>query len=429
MEKSQPFVIPAGVTFHVGDAGLIIENAGDVVLHTTFGRPLARVVSLEGDVVLHGAVTAGALSAGGSVRVNGSLTADSVQAVGAIAVSGEATVGSARSGGDLVVGGALVAESLDVGGGLTGGGDVRASDIKAGNDVSVRGALSARRGTFAGSASVTGGLTSDILSVVGLVSVGGVVSVGTVRAGDIDFSGEMVTARGLQARNSIHIGPGRVQIDAMIASEVRVDARTSGRATIIESQNDLGTNSIKGGFRLADYAEMFGDPAAYLSDRGLTAPGDAGAAPSPSPSPAPAPQFAPVGRAESVAESVAAGVYATEAAEPVVVEAVSADDADLDEAEPELVEVEPVSPAESHPLHDELVDAVEKIIERYADTERPPAVDHLRALILRQAYDEVRAEITTIWSDLVKFHQKRGLRIQHQVTTTFNTINTLVKKM
>ena len=427
MEKSQPFVIPAGVTFHVGDAGLIIENAGDVVLHTTFGRPLARVVSLEGDVVLHGAVSAGALSAGGSVRVNGSLTADSVQAVGAIAVSGEATVGAARSGGDLVVGGALVAESLDVGGGLTGGGDVRASDIKAGNDVSVRGALSARRGTFAGSASVTGGLTSDILSVVGLVSVGGVVSVGTVRAGDIDFSGEMVTARGLQARNSIHIGPGRVQIDAMIASEVRVDARTSGRATIIESQNDLGTNSIKGGFRLADYAEMFGDPAAYLSDRGLTAPGDAGAAPAPSP--APAPQFAPVGRAEPVAEPVAAVVYATEVSVPVVVEAVSADDADLDEAEPELVEVEPVSPAESHPLHDELVDAVEKIIERYAETERPPAVDHLRALILRQAYDEVRAEITTIWSDLVKFHQKRGLRIQHQVTTTFNTINTLVKKM
>ena len=427
MEKSQPFVIPAGVTFHVGDAGLIIENAGDVVLHTTFGRPLARVVSLEGDVVLHGTVTAGALSAGGSVRVNGSLTADSVQAVGAIAVSGEATVGSARSGGDLVVGGALVAESLDVGGGLTGGGDVRASDIKAGNDVSVRGALSARRGTFAGSASVTGGLTSDILSVVGLVSVGGVVSVGTVRAGDIDFSGEMVTARGLQARNSIHIGPGRVQIDAMIASEVRVDARTSGRATIIESQNDLGTNSIKGGFRLADYAEMFGDPAAYLSDRGLTAPGDAGAAPAPSP--APAPQFAPVGRAEPVAEPVAAVVYATEVSAPMVVEAVSADDADLDEAEPELVEVEPVSPAESHPLHDELVDAVEKIIERYAETERPPAVDHLRALILRQAYDEVRAEITTIWSDLVKFHQKRGLRIQHQVTTTFNTINTLVKKM
>ena len=435
MEKSQPFVIPAGVTFHVGDAGLIIENAGDVVLHTTFGRPLARVVSLEGDVVLHGTVTAGALSAGGSVRVNGSLTADSVQAVGAIAVSGEATVGSARSGGDLVVGGALVAESLDVGGGLTGGGDVRASDIKAGNDVSVRGALSARRGTFAGSASVTGGLTSDILSVVGLVSVGGVVSVGTVRAGDIDFSGEMVTARGLQARNSIHIGPGRVQIDAMIASEVRVDARTSGRATIIESQNDLGTNSIKGGFRLADYAEMFGDPAAYLSDRGLTAPGDAGAAPSSAP--APAPQFAPVVRAEPVAEpvaeSVAAVVYAKEVSEPVVVEAVSADDeneaTNLDEAEPELVEVEPVSPSESHPLHDELVDAVEKIIERYADTERPPAVDHLRALILRQAYDEVRAEITTIWSDLVKFHQKRGLRIQHQVTTTFNTINTLVKKM
>lgn len=455
MEKSQPFVIPAGVTFQVGDAGLIIENAGDVVLHTTFGRPLARVVSLEGDVVLHGAVTAGALSAGGSVRVNGALTADSVQAVGAIAVSGDATVGTARSGGDMVVGGALAAESLDLGGGLTAGGDVKAADFKAGNDVSVRGSLSARRGTFTGSASVTGGLSSDMLSVVGLVSVGGAVTVGTVRAGDIAFTGETVTARGLQARNSIHIGPGRVQIDAMIASEVRVDARTSGRSTIIESQNDLGTNAVKGGFRLADYAEMFGDPAPYLADRGLTAPGDAWpvqaaasappAAPQPSAAPQPAaapqpslppvPQFSPVVAAAVVRVEAAAAAPATPVPidEPVTVEAVAAE-SDEDEpaeleGEPELIEVEPTPVPTVHPLHDELVESVEKIVERYADAELPPAVEHLRALIARQGYDEVRSEITTIWSDLVKFHQKRGLRIQHQVTTTFNAINALVKKM
>jgi hypothetical protein len=376
-----------------------------------------------------------------------------VQAVGAIAVSGDAALGSARSGGDMVVGGGLVAESLDLGGGLTAGADVRAGDFNAGNDVSVRGTLSARRGTFAGSASITGGLNSDMLNVVGLVSAGGAVTVGTVRAGDIAFTGESVTARGLQARNSIQIGPGRVQIDAIIAHEVRVDARTSGRATIIESQNDLGTNAVKGGFRLADYAEMFGDPAAYLADRGLTAPGEAWPAPSaPSAPPAapqasvaaapaavvpPAPQFSPVVAAPvvRVAPSTPAVVEASpvKAAEPVIVEAVSAESdedepVDLD-GEPEPVDVEPVAAPAAHPLHDELVESVEKIVERYADAELPPAVEHLRSLIARQGYDEVRAEITTIWSDLVKFHQKRGLRIQHQVTTTFNTINALVKKM
>ena len=45
-----------------------------------------------------------------------------------------------------------------------------------------------------------------------------------------------------------------------------------------------------------------------------------------------------------------------------------------------------------------------------------------------QLTDEV-TDITNIWHQLLKFHQKRGLRIQPQVTTTFNTINTLVRKI
>ena len=97
------------------------------------------------------------------------------------------------------------------------------------------------------------------------------------------------------------------------------------------------------------------------------------------------------------------------------------------------VEDEPAGPAASnvpeHPLHPQLMDAVSKILECYGGAEVPPAVIHLRTLIDTHEYDQVRAEITTIWSDLLKFHQKKGMRIQHQVTTTFNTINSLVKKM
>ena len=91
---------------------------------------------------------------------------------------------------------------------------------------------------------------------------------------------------------------------------------------------------------------------------------------------------------------------------------------------------EPSAPAvQEHPLHKQLVEAVTKITESYADAEVPPAVTHLMSLIQNRSYEQVRAEITTIWSDLLKYHQKKGLRIQHQVTTTFNTINSLVKKM
>ena len=82
-----------------------------------------------------------------------------------------------------------------------------------------------------------------------------------------------------------------------------------------------------------------------------------------------------------------------------------------------------------HPLHGQLMEAVTKILECYGGAEVPPAVNHLRGLIEQHHYEQVRGEITTIWSDLLKFHQKKGMRIQHQVTTTFNTINSLVKKM
>lgn len=468
MEKLQPFIIPATVTFQVSDAGLIIENAGDVVLHTTFGRPLSRVVSQSGDIELHGAITAGSLVAAGSIRVIGSLTAESIQAGGGITTSQGATLGTLRAGGDVAVGGALVATSIDAGGGLSAQGDVSVEDLKTMGDVNVNGGLNARRAEVAGAVRAKGALGSDSFQAAGAVLVSGAVQVGTVRAGDIEFSGELITARGLQARNAIRLGAGKIQIDAMIANEVHVDARTAGRATIIESQNDLGTNSIKGGFRLADYAEMFGDPAGYLRERGLTAPGEAWvgptatgrAAPSAPASVAPArsavpaaadvpvaaapvaattPVVAPVTAPTPVAAPASVNVPAPERVsdaratlprEPVLPAA--AVSVEAEEIEPEPIEPDeptPASTAAVHPLHDQLVEAVHKIAERYGESELPPAVARLRDLIDERAYDSVRGEITSIWSDLVKFHQKHGLRIQHQVTTTFNTINSLVKKM
>ena len=89
----------------------------------------------------------------------------------------------------------------------------------------------------------------------------------------------------------------------------------------------------------------------------------------------------------------------------------------------------PAQQPPEHPLHGQLLEAVNRISDSYGDSQLPPAVAHLQGLIETRSYDRIRAEITTIWSDLLKFHQKKGMRIQHQVTTTFNTVNSLVKKM
>ena len=36
--------------------------------------------------------------------------------------------------------------------------------------------------------------------------------------------------------------------------------------------------------------------------------------------------------------------------------------------------------------------------------------------------------LTPIWNDLIRFHQKRNLRVAHKVTIKFNALNSLVRK-
>lgn len=403
MEKPPAFVVPAGVVFQITDDGVHIENQGDIVLHTDFGRTLTRVVSHGGSVELHGSATAGTLSAHGGVTVTGALTAEQVEAGGDVQIGGAGAVRKLVAGGALSIGGAA------------SGSHHEGASVQVGGDAHV-----------------------DQVRGAGAVQIAGAFGGGTVRGGDVQLGGA-VTARGIQGARSVRIGAGKVQIDAVIAPEVHLDARTSGRITVVESQNEVGPNAVKGGFRLADYEEMFGNPEQFLADRGLhtldgSAPPPAAPAPtkkarSEPPPPPPPPEPAPV-----VAEPapVAPPPDPVDDAPTVVTDAPAPTPTPV-QMEIDEVEEEPSAPAGTtvpeHPLHPQLMDAVTKILDCYGGAEVPPAVLHLRTLIDTHEYDQVRAEITTIWSDLLKFHQKKGMRIQHQVTTTFNTINSLVKKM
>ncbi|MDP2312540.1 MAG: hypothetical protein Q8P41_06510 [Pseudomonadota bacterium] len=425
MNKPQPFVVPAGVNFQITDQGVVIENEGDIVLHTNFGRTLTRIVSTAGSITIHAPVSGGILHAAGDVAIHGDTQVDELRAGGHVTVAGSAQVGALSSGGHVAIQGSATGATLDA----------------------------------AGDVGVAGTLTVGTVRAGGTVEIAGAVKADTLHAAVLRFSGGTLTARGIQGASAVYIGAAKLQVDAILAPEVHLDPHTSGRATVIESQNDLGQNAIKGGFRLADYAEMFGDPTSFLSDRGLSPLGSAApvAAPVPAPVrtavPAPIavalgePEPAPVDAAPAVEPEVATGPAPLEPIEDDTAVEIEAEDAPAsDEDQPNVQEVEgdpatvqaeslPVEEASvgnippEHPLHKQLVDAVTRISESYADAELPPAVNHLMSLIETRSYDQVRAEITAIWSDLLKYHQKKGLRIQHQVTTTFNTINSLVKKM
>lgn len=461
MSKPKPFVVPEGVVFLVQDDGVVIENAGDIVLHTNFGRPLKSIVSHEGSVEIHAPVTGGVVRAHGAIALHGDAAVDLLASGGDVSVHGAASAARVQAGGSVTVTGNATAQQVDAGGSVTVGGDAAVKRIGAGGGVAV-----------------SGSTTVDHLATGGDVHLRGAVTAGTVVGGTIRLDGGAITAKGLQGSRAVHVGAAKLAVDAIIAPEVHVDPKTAGRVTVVESQNELGPNAIKGGFRLADYAEMFGDPQAFLRDRGLVGLGETPAAPPPAPAVEAAPSnVVTLPPPVVAAEEEEAAPVATVAVEEEPVETEQAEEEEEEDAslaaavihvgmgthagvavavapieEPEPVEPEPVDAAEEdagevmatapsapseespqlppeHPLHGQLVEAVARIIECYGQNELPPAVSHLHELIETRTYDKVRGEITSIWSDLLKYHQKKGMRIQHQVTTTFNTINSLVKKM
>ena len=76
-----------------------------------------------------------------------------------------------------------------------------------------------------------------------------------------------------------------------------------------------------------------------------------------------------------------------------------------------------------------MVDTLGRITRCYSDAEVPPPVSRLEDLVSNKAYTEIRTDITDIWNQLIKYHQSKGLRMQSQVTTTFNAINNIIRKM
>jgi hypothetical protein len=118
------------------------------------------------------------------------------------------------------------------------------------------------------------------------------------------------------------------------------------------------------------------------------------------------------------------------AAQPPLPDDPSADPGMAPPADAEAaVEAAPAPAGATSPIARELLDTVDRIVVCYENSDVPPAVNELRDLISAEDYDQIRSDITSIWNSLLKYHQQTGTRLQHQVTTTFNTINSIVRKM
>jgi hypothetical protein len=330
---------------------------------------------------------------------------------------------------------------------LPDGLDLQVSDgtlsLKYDGNVTLRQTLGCRIGTI----DVTGDLELALPEINGTISAGGKITLKSPKVDATIITGAEVNAkavktlraRGMQATESIVIGPTRLTIDALLAPNVELDSKATGRVTVIEANNAWGPSNIKGGLSLGDYEEIIGDANEFLSSRGLSAAGAAAAQPPPEvPPPLPPVPAADEAETEADVDDLEMEIDDPEPVDEVEeIEEIDEVDAEIEAetAPPELEEdtSDPVtlSAQDLEPVEDELQpklqDALKRIVACYEGDELPVSVAELKTLVDARDYDVLKGRITDVWNGLLGFHQKRGIRPHHQVTHAFNVIHGLVQ--
>jgi len=84
------------------------------------------------------------------------------------------------------------------------------------------------------------------------------------------------------------------------------------------------------------------------------------------------------------------------------------------------------------PFGKEVMGLISKIKELYGN-DVPPSIQKLESDAMKAANKEglksVKANITDYWNDTLRHHKNAGIRLPHSVATTFNMLNTLLRKI
>ena len=102
---------------------------------------------------------------------------------------------------------------------------------------------------------------------------------------------------------------------------------------------------------------------------------------------------------------------------------------DLDEQPMEHLEIndeeeafsDEVETEQEDTLYTSLFSEVDSIVNSYE--QEPDALTDLKDLVEKRNYQNLREEIKSIWSRLLKHHQRNNTRIPPKVTVAFNQIN------
>ena len=319
-------------------------------------------------------------------------------------------------------------------------------------DVVIEGDLTSSLGKIKHVFSETGSLTvsapdfgAERIEAAGEIRLTGNVKAKRIKGEAVHVTGGKVISQVILGDREVELGSRSIKADVVIAPQVNFNPDTKGRVVAVECANDLGPSKVRGRLSLVDYVDIVAGATAVLEANDIPIP-EAGEDDEDDEDEEPEERgLAPPGASddddlgdlgideedeEDVSEDLEmdSGAGDVPGAEPPP-------GADLPSTEMMAHEVhgsagiQGLSDDEVATLGKQLVGALDKIEKAYGASDVPPPVVFLKSLVDEGRYDYVKVQINSIWSDLLKYHQKKGLYISNAVTHQFQQIQMAMRKI
>lgn len=419
----------------------------------------AQSLDVQGDARFGDAKVEGATTIVGSAQ-GAQLSAASVQ------IDGAATVGAIHSDGDLVIEGDVEATSIHGARVRLIGGVIHVRTVQASESIEIGPGAIRADALVAPSVTLSRDTRGKVTVIESRNDIGASAVKGCLRLSDVEDlfgnSAQFMADRGIAPLGELPAAPAPLAAPPTPAAEVaapptlaaEVAAPPAAAAAVAEPADSEPAADASNSSDGADYRSWGAGPddAAVAVDAARGADESWSARPASGDSGGDTWSLDAVPASDSdaleeisqsaldIIENEATIAEAEDVGDPITAEPATAlassgveDIFDLDDQAPTAreVEAEQASQAEADPdpVYAQMTDTVGRIVACYDADTMPPAIVQLQEMVEARNYTGIRDDITNIWNQLLKFHQKRGLRIQPQVTTTFNSINSIVRKL
>lgn len=305
-------------------------------------------------------------------------------------------------------------------------------------DIVIEGAPSQRLGTLrseSGSVRLSSAANLALQAIeapAGDVQLDGKFSLGSIRAKNIDFANGALKVTVLKAGEAVRLAGERVEADVVVAQRVDIAASAKGRATAIQSVEEVGPHKLKGGFSLSEFVGLVPNGADILQAHGIDVPAsEDGDEPSDEePEPAAERSRSSPPRAERPPPPRPAAAPPPPPADSPVLEPFEPSIPSIPSINFEPEPPTPLAPAQvPAEVRSAVADAVDKIVLSYRNRETPPPVLLMKRMVDADEWKSLKLQINTIWSDLLKYHQQTDPFISNTVSIMFQTVQMQLRKV